>query len=350
MWQEPTGRYRVKAKASALVAVVVSGLCAMLPPAFAQAQPADVVDGFEGSALDPAWTMRDGYAVWHPDDPANHASYTVADGHLTVAVPGGQEHNMWVFTHAQLLRPYEGSGSYEIKLDSDLTGDQQFGIAFESAPNTFMLFMLYAHGTVNGYVERFHQLDGWVRRDTVVRYNSGLALPQPGPYHLRVTVDDDGDPTQRTWTFEWSLDGSVWHVVVDGALEEADEARNVGEIQSVALFAGNHPSTFSAFDARFDHFSFTPGARVPLDPPTVSAHVAPQSVSLSWDEEVETDEYVIQRATSPAGPFVPLATVDAPQFADVGLQDGTTYYYVVAVQRDGEVERVLQPGGGDAAG
>jgi len=323
---------------AALVAGVVALASLFVTPGAAAAdEGSEFRDDFD-TGLDPGWVIRDGYAEAFPEDTANHASYTTSDGHLNITIPGGEEHNMWLLQHAQLVRPYLGSGVYEVKVDSAFTGDQQFGIVFESSPGTFMLFMLYAHGHVMGYVEQFRQLDGWLAKHTLVGFDTGVPVPASGPFFVRVTVDDHEDPTQRTWRFEWSRDGGNWHTGADGVLEQAAEEYNIGEIQSVSLFAGNQPTGFDGYEARFDYFSATQAPPAPpILAPVVGAAASSGKVTLDWSEVFPDDTYVVSRRADGAEAFEVIATVDEPHFVDTTVANDTTYHYMVAVVRDGQV-------------
>ena len=229
---------------------------------------------FDGHTLGSEWSIWDGYALSYPEDPANHAIFGMTGSHLSISFSGGVEHNMWWLKHAQVSRVFEGSGVYEIKVDASLDGSQQFGLVFESSPGTFIIFMLYAHNTVWAYAERFANVDGVQFRTTLPGccsngYNTGLGVPDPGPYWLRVVVKDDAIPTNRHWTFEWSADGVVWQTIIDGKLEGPDPSSNIGTIQRVGVFAGNQPDFYSAFDARFDYYRTFPISALPAGPPPV---------------------------------------------------------------------------------
>ena len=183
-----------------------------------------------------------------------------------MSFPAGAEHNQWWLRHAEVMRPYEGSGVYEIKVDSAFTGYQQVGLSFESSPGTFMQFMLYSNGSVYAYAERFANVNGTQTKSTVAGASTGRAVPEDGPWYLRVTVDDDTSPENRSWKFQWSTDAVNWVTLTDGVLETAAPSQNAGAIQTVGVFTGNQPSVFSVFDARIDYFSS--GSAAPSSPRT----------------------------------------------------------------------------------
>jgi hypothetical protein len=141
-----------KSPKSALLAALA--LLVMLIVGVAQADP-HFQEEFNGSSLGAGWSTRDGYGVELPGDTANHAAFQMTGTQLSVSFPGGAEHNMWRLRQAQVSRPYLGSGVYEIKVDSAMTGDQQFGLVFQKDPSTFMLFMFYSYENqvVRGYAQ-----------------------------------------------------------------------------------------------------------------------------------------------------------------------------------------------------
>jgi len=67
----------------------------------------------------------------------------------------------------------------------------------------------------------------------------------------------------------------------------------------------------------------------PLAPPTaVTATVGDQRVTLNWQPSVGATSYTIYRRLASEVAYSPLATgVVAPPFADLGLTNGTRYYY-----------------------
>jgi hypothetical protein len=319
------------------VSLLLVALGLVVPPAGqATAAPA-TVDAFDGSALGAGWTIRDGYAQQHPSDTANHATFSVGDGRLAIAFPGGAEHNQWWLQQAEVLRPYEGSGTYQIKVDSAFTGSQQVGLSFESSPGTFLQFMLYSTDQVRAFVERFVVVNGTLTKQTVVGANTGIFVPNAGPYYLRVSVADNAIPSQRIWTFHWSTDAITWTQVSSGALEGNDASTNIGAVQTVGVFAGNQPPDYSAFEARVDYFIADDGPITePLTEPFhLSGEPGNGTASLTWSQVVAAESYGVYRASSEAGPWVEVGTTTTPSFVDSGLTNGTTYVYAVTASAGG---------------
>lgn len=82
----------------------------------------------------------------------------------------------------------------------------------------------------------------------------------------------------------------------------------------------------------------TPQGVPPVPSANISAAPADGHVVVSWSATAKTDTYNLKRATTAGGPYTTIAAdLTATVFADVGLTNGTTYYYVVSgVNVDGE--------------
>lgn len=306
---------------------------------FARAAPS-FQDDFSGSTLGAGWSTRDGYAVELPGDTANHAAFQMTGTQLSISFPGSAEHNMWLLRHAQVSRPYLGSGVYEIKVDSALTGDQQFGLVFQKDPSTFMLFMFYAYENqvVRAYVERFALVNGELNKTTFGGNILPVGMPSPGPHYMRVVVADNANPALRTWKFDWSSDGSSWSEILSGVMETNLPAENAGAIQQIGLFAGNQPTAFSAFNAKFDYFRYyTSLAAVPLSAPAnLAARAGNTRVDLTWSAVPLATSYAIYSVPAGGGSRTLLGTSAQPSFAHTGLTNGVTYRYAVVGVRSGE--------------
>jgi fibronectin type 3 domain-containing protein len=80
-----------------------------------------------------------------------------------------------------------------------------------------------------------------------------------------------------------------------------------------------------------------PGGKAPLAPVGLTATPGDAQISLSWSGSINATSYNVSRATSSAGPFTQISQPTATSYLDIGLTDGTTYfYYVSAVNSLGE--------------
>ncbi|HSV14602.1 MAG TPA: LamG-like jellyroll fold domain-containing protein, partial [Tepidisphaeraceae bacterium] len=72
---------------------------------------------------------------------------------------------------------------------------------------------------------------------------------------------------------------------------------------------------------------------LPDSPTTLDVNVAKSgTLALSWDAAANAGSYIIARATSAAGPFTTIATVNGgatTSYTDAGLTNGRVYYYTV---------------------
>ena len=76
----------------------------------------------------------------------------------------------------------------------------------------------------------------------------------------------------------------------------------------------------------------------PPSPPTgLSATPGNAQVQLSWNSSSEASSYNVKRSTTSGGPYTTLASVAGTSFTNMGLTNGTQYFYVVsAVNANGE--------------
>ncbi|WP_460327034.1 cellulase family glycosylhydrolase [Paenibacillus sp. YSY-4.3] len=83
--------------------------------------------------------------------------------------------------------------------------------------------------------------------------------------------------------------------------------------------------------------SASPGSGTPAAPEGLSAVSSDQRVALSWTSAGQGASYNVKRSTQSGGPYMMVATVSSNSYADTGLTNGVTYYYVVsAVTTSGE--------------
>ena len=306
-------------------------------PVAAQSTGTAFRDDFDGSRLEAGWTFTDHFADAYPAATADHVSLSMTGSEVSMSFLGGTEHNQWWIEHAQITRPFLGAGVYEMRMDTGVAGNAQFGIVFQGEdPATFMMFMMYGNGNVLGYIERFAYIDGSIYRHTIPgNFSPEIPSPSDGPYYMRVTVRDDV-PTQRIWKFEYSLDGTTWHLSREQVLEGFGLDENIGTIAEVGLFVGNHPSDFTAFDGRFAYFDYKPIDEFPPPSPTnLIALAGDGAVELVWKAVSDAEGYKVYRDHG-AGLTLLTTTTDIAHL-DTSALNGTEYVYSVTAFQ-GELE------------
>src|SRR5690349_16949377 len=70
------------------------------------------------------------------------------------------------------------------------------------------------------------------------------------------------------------------------------------------------------------------GGNPPAAPTGLSATAGNASVALAWTASSGATSYKVSRSTTSGGPYTQIGTPGVASYADVGLTNGTTYYYV----------------------
>lgn len=70
----------------------------------------------------------------------------------------------------------------------------------------------------------------------------------------------------------------------------------------------------------------------PVAPISLEAVPTNSCVALSWKASAGAHVYRLLRATTPSGPFTPIASTPDLAFIDTAVSNGTTYYYTVSAQ------------------
>jgi hypothetical protein len=150
---------------------------------------------------------------------------------------------------------------------------------------------------------------------------STTAAGHPGvtaPHWVRLTRVDNSFTAYR------SADGVTWTQV--GAPVNIAMTPNV----LVGLAVNSHLNG-TLCQAWFDHVSWTPALSPPDAPSWLSATVGDAHAVLTWAAAVNATGYNLKRATTNGGPYTNVAvTTSATTFTDLGLANGTAYYYVVS--------------------
>lgn len=120
--------------------------------------------------------------------------------------------------------------------------------------------------------------------------------------------------TDTAWFADTSAPSAgIWHYVV------------------VAVNSGGEGAASPAVSASFAPFA-------PSAPASLTAINGPNAgnVTLTWDAAPGTPTFTIKRATTSGGPYTTIASgISDLRFTDSGLNNGTTYYYVVSATQSG---------------
>jgi fibronectin type 3 domain-containing protein len=72
------------------------------------------------------------------------------------------------------------------------------------------------------------------------------------------------------------------------------------------------------------------GAKVPATPVGLAASAGNAQVALTWTASTGATGYYVKRSTTSGGPYTQISTPSAANFTDMGLTNGTKYFYVVS--------------------
>ncbi|WP_116127177.1 LamG-like jellyroll fold domain-containing protein [Lewinella sp. IMCC34183] len=150
----------------------------------------------------------------------------------------------------------------------------------------------------------------WTESEAARSYTLKRSMSAGGPFETIAART-----TLREYTDTGLTPGTTYYYVVT-ALNSAGESENSRVVTAT-----------------------TPELAVPNSPLNPRIAAGDERVTLSWDFQYDA-VYQVQRADSKAGPYVTLASdVDALEYVDVNVTNGTTYYYrVVASNEIGESE------------
>ena len=160
------------------------------------------------------------------------------------------------------------------------------------------------------------------------------------PKILNSTAYQNGGALFVTWDEGVSGDGPIGMIVVSSL------AKGGGYNNAIHY---THGSTLRTFEEIFgvplirdainqtDLSDLFKPASPPPAPTGLSATAGDSQVTLSWNAASGATSYNVKRATVSGGPYGTVASVSTTNYADTGLSNGATYYYVVsAVNAAGE--------------
>ena len=136
-------------------------------------------------------------------------------------------------------------------------------------------------------------------------------------YHVKRSTKSGGPYTQiATTTFEGytnvGLSNGTRYYYVISSVNSAGQSGNSGQYSAI-------PSN----------------AAVPGPPSSLAAAAGNAKVGLSWPAASHATGYHIKRSTTSGGPYTILATSTFTGYTDVGVKNGTAYYYVVSATSAG---------------
>ncbi len=148
----------------------------------------------------------------------------------------------------------------------------------------------------------------WTASANATTYNLKRSATTGGPYTLL------SSPSAASFTDTTVTNGTTYFYVVS-AVNSAGESANSAE-------ASAKP---------------TAPTQVPAAPSGLMATAANTQVSLTWTASATATSYNVKRATTTGGPYTKISSPSSPSFADTGLTNGNTYFYVAsAVNSAGE--------------
>jgi fibronectin type 3 domain-containing protein len=137
-------------------------------------------------------------------------------------------------------------------------------------------------------------------------------------YHVKRSTRSGGPYTQiATTTFEGytnvGLSNGTRYYYVISSVNSAGQSANSGQYSGI-------PSN---------------SIKIPSTPGGLTAAPGNGRVGLTWAAPSSATSYKIKRAGSSNGPFTQIATSTFAGYTDVGLQNGTTYYFAVSAVNGG---------------
>jgi fibronectin type 3 domain-containing protein len=141
----------------------------------------------------------------------------------------------------------------------------------------------------------------WTASSGATSYHVKRATTSGGPY------TQIGAPGAATYTDSGLTNGTTYYYVVS-ALNSAGESTNSGQASAKPVAP----------------------VQIPAVPAGVVATAGNAQVSLTWTASSGATSYHVKRATTGGGPYTQIAAPGVASYTDIGLSNGTTYYYVVS--------------------
>jgi fibronectin type 3 domain-containing protein len=146
----------------------------------------------------------------------------------------------------------------------------------------------------------------WTASAGATSYRVKRSTVNGGPY---TTV---GSPTATSYTDPGLTNGTTYYYVVS-AVNSAGESPNSAQATAMPKAAVTPPAA----------------------PTGVAATPGDAQVALTWTASSGATSYNVKRSTVNGGPYTTVGNPTSTSFTDLGLTNGTTYYYVVSALNSG---------------
>jgi fibronectin type 3 domain-containing protein len=298
------------------------------------------------------------FDVWALDSSGKVWAHSISDGApntwTSVSLNGISKftslsvgkHHAWAVNGTSV---YSCKLGYSSSTQSHGTWTLQSGSMVQVAVNAADVWALDAAGAI--YKRRVNELD----------YPGGVWTQVPGPVLSRISTGGN---------FVWGINGTniYFSQTTNGTWQQVPNPNNITKISvgseevwginaagnvfrmSAAGVGGWDPvdgnltkiavgenyawglSGTTPSSRRLTGFQGSAVATTPPVPSAVTAKPGNAQVLLSWIATPGATSYNIRRSTTSGGPYTTIATgvYLAPSYADTGLVNGTTYYYVVS--------------------
>ncbi len=228
-----------------------------------------------------------------------------------------------------------GAASYDIKRASD-SGGPYITIAAGQTATNYSDLGLDANRTYY-YVVSAANLDGQSVNSAPVSVRTGPPVPQlpfPPPDEL-AAVAISSSQIDLSWTeMRGSKSYNIKRATVSGGPYFLLVSRVAATTFSDSGLQPNSPyyyviSTANAAGQGPDSAEIS-AVTAPTPPVDLTAVAGPEQITLSWSASAGATSYRVKRSGSIGGPYPIVGTTETTGYIDIGLTDGTSYYYVVS--------------------
>jgi hypothetical protein len=165
-----------------------------------------------------------------------------------------------------------------------------------------------------------------------------------GGFQAGISITNTGTTALSSWTLQWIFNGNqqvnnLWGGVVSAqgqnvTVTNANYDGNIpagGTVSGIGFVANstgvNTVPTSFALNGKVCGAN---GGGAPAAPTGVTAKAGNQQIILSWTASLGATSYNVQRSTTNGGPYTNVSAPATTSFTDLGLTDGTTYFYVIS--------------------